>query len=293
MAVASHCASVGGLNVCCHAPDGIGLADFARLTIHPPRPGQPALDYLVEQAGPERYVLRCAGQPVAETAFPQNLAVLLQNDLPRHLEPLVPTGLWLHAALVCDAAARGLLLLGNSGQGKSTAALALTLAGWRYLAEDRVLLVPEPPTVRGLTWAIRFKERPAPCLQRLAAPATAPPPLVAWGYTVDEERYFFTAEAYRVLTSVRPPPARTHEGPVALRAVAVLARGAAGAAARTAGALRTERWAARIARQDAPSLAPLQALARHVAPLPAVRLTTEHPAELHPTLARWLATVWG
>ncbi len=49
----------------------------------------------------------------------------------------------LHAAGVMDPAGNGALIVGASGSGKSTLTLRLAAAGWRYLSDDRLVLIEE------------------------------------------------------------------------------------------------------------------------------------------------------
>jgi hypothetical protein len=66
----------------------------------------------------------------------------------------------LHAAGLVPDRGRGLLVVGESGAGKSTAALALVRAGWRWLGDDAVLLAERDGHVVALSLPKEFHVGP-------------------------------------------------------------------------------------------------------------------------------------
>jgi hypothetical protein len=67
------------------------------------------------------------------------------------LKLLRPLGLYsLHAAGLASSDAGGTLLIGSSGVGKSTLAIGLIRAGWRYLSDDAVFLTHGSQGVQAL-----------------------------------------------------------------------------------------------------------------------------------------------
>jgi hypothetical protein len=85
--------------------------------------------------GEARIRMRIADGPRgAEAPAPVMLFIALMIALRRH-------GLFhLHAAGLVQDGGRGRLVIGESGAGKSTAAMALVRSGWRWLGDDAVLL---------------------------------------------------------------------------------------------------------------------------------------------------------
>jgi serine kinase of HPr protein (carbohydrate metabolism regulator) len=65
----------------------------------------------------------------------------------------------LHAGAV-ERAGTSLLIVGNSGCGKTTTAVVLVRSGWRYLSDDAVLLCAQDGAVEALAFSRGFSCTP-------------------------------------------------------------------------------------------------------------------------------------
>jgi hypothetical protein len=83
------------------------------------------------------YVLEGTGFNSVEIATLGPLLLLLRDEVRLQFMRARPDLLWLHAAAV-ERDARALIILGASGQGKSTLSTALCELGWRLLSDDIV-----------------------------------------------------------------------------------------------------------------------------------------------------------
>ncbi len=103
---------------------------------------------------------RNRGILVVDPGFPARPAKARLDLLLIGLNEWLATRGWfdLHAAALVRETT-GLLLVGGSGTGKSTATLALVSSGWRFLSDDAVLLADEDP-VRVLSFREPFNVDP-------------------------------------------------------------------------------------------------------------------------------------
>jgi hypothetical protein len=104
------------------------------------------------------------------------------------LRLLRPLGLFsLHAAGVVDKTGRGVLVVGSSGNGKSTLALGLVRHGWGYLSDDALLLRQRPEGVAafGLRKHFYVNADTAPAYRDFALGEAVPDAAQGWRRRLD------------------------------------------------------------------------------------------------------------
>jgi len=106
---------------------------------------------------------------------------------------------WHGAALA--RANRGVLIVGQSGSGKSTAALSLLLSGYQFIADDELVLCAEGTSVRvrSIDEHLHYTDTTAALLSALPSPETQP--LVRRGHGLKRR---LTATVFGVRTQPTP-----------------------------------------------------------------------------------------
>ena len=123
------------------------------LEAYAPSPHAPALAFHLR--GGSEPALVCEGRYTTAVEHVADLVPLFELDLYHALVEHAPPGLVLHAAaLERDGAA--IVLAGGSGDGKTTATLALIERGWR-MSTDEIVHITRDGTVRGLARPIHVQ----------------------------------------------------------------------------------------------------------------------------------------
>jgi hypothetical protein len=273
--------AVAGLSVRCTG-DSPGFLERAAVTLFEQGHQQSAqVHYHVERHAQGAWTLLESGVPVATSLHEENLFALVRTRLPAQVEALAPDSFWLHAAAMQSPTGVCVLLAGRAGIGKSTAALMLSRAGWRYLADDRVLVHPAERTAIGMNWAIS-----------MSGPVQDFAFLRSEGYSV-YQNWWVGDDGTLSSTLVVPPRDRVVRppGPVAVSACVVLARGPAGVETRSAGEMLPWLWPQRIERGDGRDPCTPAQLAQAISALALGVLATERARELPGVLEEWLARV--
>jgi hypothetical protein len=123
--------------------------------------GQDAFDIEIRRGAtaPEKYELIFAGRPVMESSRIGDILHQLDNELTFILENARPDLYFVHAAaLAVDG--RAVLLVGESGAGKSTTAYAFASSGVEYLSDELAPLEPATGHVHPYPRAICLKQDP-------------------------------------------------------------------------------------------------------------------------------------
>ncbi|MCI0341149.1 MAG: hypothetical protein L0216_08330 [Planctomycetales bacterium] len=253
----------------------------------PPRPGAREVAYRLRRDGRDRtrwIVEAPRGRPWG-SRDPEELGPFVQGLVLEELLWALRRRLVLHAASLVHPRGFGVLLAGRSGAGKSTAALALARAGWRFLGDDVALLDPRRGTLAPVGVALTLKG-PVPRALR---------PLPR-GWRTAILRFRTRDRAPRTVRAIRPGRLAGPAVPVGpageefpLRAVALLARGPARVEPLSAGEALARLWRMRIAVREAPLPCGPGDLGRLLAKrVAAAVVTTARPAEILPTVEAWL-----
>jgi hypothetical protein len=241
----------------------------------PPPSLRPALRFALRRRSDGAFDLdHPAGRK--RVADPWSVTALVQGVLLRALTLWARDHVLLHAACVVAPAGGAVLLPAVSGTGKSTAALALALAGWRCVADDLAFWDPATGLASGTDLAIALK-----------APAGAPlaARLGRWRHQAvrfrDATGRFDSRQAYHA-----PPSRLPWRAP--LRAVGFLARGPGRPRVRplTPGVALARLWPLRVAGVGA--VPPPAAVARALAGLRLAEVRTGRVADLVPAICGWL-----
>ncbi|MBI5537402.1 MAG: hypothetical protein HY898_32060 [Deltaproteobacteria bacterium] len=226
----------------------------------------------------QSWTLLESGSGVATTPHEENLFEMARIRVPAQVETGREGWLWLHAAAMLSPRGSCVMLVGRSGIGKSTSALMLARAGWKLLADDRVLFDPISRSVLGMNWAIRMDGPP----HELSF-------LREEGFAVHEDRWI-GEEVQRCASLVVPPRSclALPPGPMPVSACLVLERCSAGVERRTVGEMLPLLWPQRIARSDGTDPSSPAGLAAALSSIPMGVLSTRRAREVVGALESWL-----
>jgi hypothetical protein len=187
-----------------------------------------------------------------------------------------------HAAACVAPDGRALLIAGESGAGKSTAALALALRGWRCLTDDLAFVDLETLEAGGCDPAIR-----------LDAPAPAALGALPAGWTTERQELpaLEPAGASHVSHLYRPPTAsEAQAASVPVGGIVFPGRGGGAPVPLSAGEALDRLWPQRIELAHTSGVSDPAALGRAIAALPMAELFAPSVEAVGPGLASWWET---
>lgn len=273
-------AGVAGLAVECHTDDPEVARSFSGISPqYVPVPGSPRQIYTVRRDANGELVVETDHRRLARTPHPGNAVVAIELDVRRAAEAHHARSIWLHAAGLVRENGRALLCIGASGAGKSTAAFTLLGAGWRYIADDAVLLDPIDRRLVGLDWSLRLAALPA-----------SRETLTAAGFTIAAANWVYSDGSSTSSFRLTPPPALVWSGttPVRLDSCLFLERGSLAIETLSAGQALIRLWPQRVVRSDGYEPWEPGALAARLAGVSFATLRTERAEQLAPAVAEWM-----
>jgi hypothetical protein len=125
-----------------------------------------ALEGALEREG-EGFRVRVDGREPLFVSDPTDAARTLHHELVQAIMRRAPDLYYVHAAVV-EVGGAGVLLPGLSQAGKSTLALALVLAGARFLSDELLAFEPESRTAQAFPRAIKIRDVCVPWFPELA-----------------------------------------------------------------------------------------------------------------------------
>lgn len=275
-------AGVAGITVECRTDDPETARCFAEI-IPPTAPlsGSPRHIYDIRRAANGYLLVTTDTLDLGRTPHPGNAVAAIEFDVKRAAETYHPESIWLHAAALAREDGSALLCIGASGAGKSTASLALLGAGWRYLADDAVLLDPVDRGLVGLGWPLRL--------------ADIPETLAVAGFVIASDKRIASGEGMTLKYRLTPPPALVWNGtrPARLDRCLFLERGPLALEPLSPGQALLRLWPRRILRSDGREPWEPGALAARLAGVQFAVLRTERIDQLVPAVAGWIGEQRG
>lgn len=156
--------------------------------------GSPDLSYRIHlDSGVDNWGLERDGKPVATAGSAAGIVGWLDQDLTVQLQRHRRDLYFLHSAVLVKGS-QALILVAESGGGKSTTAWALTQLGLSYMSDELAPIEPGSLTVHPHPRGVQLKGEPP-------APYSLPP-----GALVDQGRVCIPVEELEVETLSRPMP---------------------------------------------------------------------------------------